>query len=87
MLRYTVLIRPPDADDLPRYVATVPELPGCVTSGETVEEALKSAKAAISSYLLGQAKAGEELDIETQPYLVAHVEVDEPIPAPNSPSR
>ena len=86
MLRYTVLIRPPDADDLPRFVATVPELPGCITSGETVEEALTSAKAAISSYLLGQAKAGEEPDIETQPYLVAYVEVDTPIPASASPA-
>lgn len=77
MLRYTVLIRPPDPGDLPRFVVTVPELPGCVTSGETVEQALSAAKEAIVSYLVGQWKAGEEPEQETQPYIVASIEVAE----------
>lgn len=77
-LRYTVLVRPPDPEDLPRFVVTVPELPGCVTSGETVEAALDAARDAILSYLDGQIKAGEELDRELQPYLIAYVEVEEP---------
>jgi predicted RNase H-like HicB family nuclease len=33
------------------YVADVPELPGCMSQGKTVEAALKSVKAAVSLYL------------------------------------
>ncbi|WP_255331810.1 type II toxin-antitoxin system HicB family antitoxin [Methanocalculus taiwanensis] len=33
------------------YTITVPTLPGCVTFGETIEEAIKMAKEAIELYL------------------------------------
>ncbi len=33
------------------YVADVPELPGCMSQGKTVEAALKNVKKAISLYL------------------------------------
>jgi predicted RNase H-like HicB family nuclease len=33
------------------YVVDVPELPGCMSQGKTVEQALKNAKEAISLYL------------------------------------
>jgi len=33
------------------YVADVPELPGCMSQGKTVEAALKNVKEAISLYL------------------------------------
>ena len=33
------------------YTVTVPALPGCLTEGDTVEEALDNAKEAISGYL------------------------------------
>ena len=33
------------------YVADVPELPGCMSQGKTVEAALKSVKEAVSLYL------------------------------------
>ncbi len=32
------------------YVADVPELPGCMSQGKTVEKALASAKKAITAY-------------------------------------
>ena len=35
------------------WVALVPELPGCVTQGEAVEEALENAREAIKAYLEG----------------------------------
>ena len=37
--------------DYKGYVADVPELPGCMSQGKTVEEALEHAKEAISLYL------------------------------------
>jgi len=33
------------------YVADVPELPGCMSQGKTVEQALKNVKEAITLYL------------------------------------
>ena len=44
------------------YVADVPDLPGCMSQGKTVEAALKNVKEAIQLYLestpLRKAKAG-----------------------------
>jgi predicted RNase H-like HicB family nuclease len=33
------------------YVADVPELPGCMSQGKTIEQALKNVKEAIALYL------------------------------------
>jgi predicted RNase H-like HicB family nuclease len=46
--RYTVFIRPdPDGG----FVADVPELPGCISEGETVVETLQSIQEAIIGVL------------------------------------
>ncbi len=37
--------------DYKGYVADVPELPGCMSQGKTVETALKNVKEAISLYI------------------------------------
>jgi len=37
--------------DYKGYVADVPELPGCMSQGKTVEAALKNVKEAISLYI------------------------------------
>jgi antitoxin HicB len=47
--RFTVVLTPePDGS---AYNVTVPSLPGCLTWGETVEEALDHAREAIALYL------------------------------------
>jgi antitoxin HicB len=33
------------------YLATVPDLPGCMSDGETLEEALKNVQEAITSWI------------------------------------
>ena len=43
--RYTIILEP-DPDE-GGYTLTVPALPGCVTQGETIEEAIVMAKDAI----------------------------------------
>lgn len=40
------------------YVAEVPVLPGCVTQGKTLDEAVENIKDAIRGYLHVQAKHG-----------------------------
>ncbi len=38
-------------DEYAGYVADVPELPGCMSQGKTVEEAMANVKEAIALYL------------------------------------
>jgi antitoxin HicB len=47
--QYTIILHP----DTERggYTVTVPSLPGCVTEGDTVEEAIAMAKEAIQLYI------------------------------------
>ncbi|HBT47910.1 MAG TPA: hypothetical protein DEA73_08565 [Peptococcaceae bacterium] len=45
----------------PGYIASVPALPGCVTQGETKEEALAMAEDAIRGYIESLKKHGEPL--------------------------
>ena len=48
---FIVLIIPGEPDE-GGYWVQVPALPGCVTQGETVEEALVNSKEAIEAYIL-----------------------------------
>ena len=43
------------------YTVTVPALPGCITEGDTAEEALVNAKEAITSYLKALEKLGRPI--------------------------
>ena len=54
------------------YVADVPQLPGCMSQGKTVEAALKNVREAITVYL----KAGGQQEITALPeVLTSLVEV------------
>lgn len=46
--KYTIFIHPDSPDG---YYVTVPALPGCFSSGKTVEEAIANAKEAIDLHL------------------------------------
>lgn len=52
------------------YTAMVPSLPGCITWGETVEQALEMAKDAIEGYIAVLQEEGEQIpdDNETLEY-------------------
>jgi predicted RNase H-like HicB family nuclease len=43
------------------YTVTVPSLSGCITYGDTLEEAVKMGEEAISCYLESMKKHGEEI--------------------------
>ena len=47
--QYTIILHP-DPDE-GGYTVTVPALPGCVTQGETLEEAIAMAKDAVRLYV------------------------------------
>jgi len=58
--------------DYKGYVADVPELPGCMSQGKTVEAALKNVREAISLYLETGRPRKRRM---TKPALTAIVEV------------
>jgi len=72
-MRYTVLIYEDAEEKL--YGAVVPELPGCVTQGETLDEALANIREAIEGHLLAMAAYGEDLPEEMGLPVIATVDV------------
>jgi predicted RNase H-like HicB family nuclease len=57
-MRYPVVIHKDKSSD---YGVTVPDLPGCFSAGETMEEALTNAVEAIECHLEGVLFAGEAI--------------------------
>ena len=56
---YRVILEWDDEDpENPGWVVTVPALPGCVTQGDTEEEALRNAEEAISGHVAALADIG-----------------------------
>lgn len=50
-LQYPVIISPLPSDEGGGFIATVPDLPGCMSDGETPEEALTNVQDAIAVWL------------------------------------
>jgi predicted RNase H-like HicB family nuclease len=60
-MRYTVVLeREPDGG----YVISVPVLPGCVSQGDSREEALRNIREAIELYVEDCRAAGDPIPIE-----------------------
>ena len=57
------------------YTVTVPALPGCITEGETVEEALENSKEAIKGFLEAMQIQGKQLPLKDSQLLFGEVEV------------
>ena len=55
---YEVDIRPLSVTDGGGYVAVAPELPGCMSDGETPQEALANAYDAIACWIEGAVEMG-----------------------------
>jgi len=72
--RYTLLLEPDT--EAGGYTVTVPALPGCITEGDTREEALAMARDAIRLYLDVLQQDGEEIPEEEAPFELASVEVE-----------
>jgi antitoxin HicB len=55
---YPVLIEPLSAEDGGGFLATVPDLPGCLSDGETREEAARNISDAIAAWIEEARKLG-----------------------------
>lgn len=70
VFQYTAVFEPEEAGG---YSVTIPALPGCVSEGETFEEALKNIKEAAELYL-EDLKEGE-IPREEKPIVVSPIQV------------
>ena len=61
---YTVVLEPAQPHG---YSVYVPALPGVVTSGDTIEDALAMAREAIALHLRGMIEDGEQIPVEEPP--------------------
>jgi predicted RNase H-like HicB family nuclease len=61
---YTIILHPDTGEG--GYTVTVPALPGCVTQGETLEEAIAMAKDAIRLYIETLVDEGEPVPEEQE---------------------
>lgn len=62
---FAVAIKPLDEDDGGGFMATVPDLPGCMGDGETEAEALANARSALQEWI--DAAKGEGRNIPAAP--------------------
>ena len=69
---YTVFYEPAEEGG---YVVTVPALPGCVTEGDTFEEAQQMAREAIMLYLETLEEEGDEIPKESDDAVISKVSV------------
>jgi predicted RNase H-like HicB family nuclease len=63
LLNYRILLRKEPEGG---YTVIVPSLPGCVTYGETIEEAIEMAKEAIGLYIESLKEHGERVPTEEE---------------------
>lgn len=75
VLRYTAIFEPAKEGG---YVVSVPALPGCLSEGDTFEEATKMIKDAMKGYLAVLKKEGLEIPKETEDIVVTKVSIPEP---------
>ena len=66
-LEYAVRIERLADDDGGGYLAIVPDLPGCMSDGETPEEALKNVQEAISSWIEAAKEWKQDIPKPTPP--------------------
>lgn len=60
-LEYHVIVEPLSAGDGGGYLASVPDLPGCMSDGETPEEALANVRDAIEAWKEGAREMDREI--------------------------
>ena len=76
MTRYHFsVVLEPDREVPERYNVRVPALPGCLTYGESIEDALANAREAISGYVESLIADGEPVPTEMHPTIATTVVV------------
>lgn len=64
--RYAIVIEPLSESDGGGFLATVPDLPGCMSDGATDAEALESAHDAITAWIEQATSMGRQIPAPTR---------------------
>ncbi len=72
--QFTVVLEP-DHEEPERYNVRVPTLPGCLTYGESIEDALANAREAITGYVASLLAHGEPVPIEVHPVVATSIAI------------
>jgi antitoxin HicB len=75
ILEYTAIFEPAEEGG---YVVSVPALPGCVTEGDTFEEATAMIKDAVEGYLQVLKEEGQTIPQEKSDIVIRKVTVNNP---------
>jgi len=57
-LEYPLTVRPLGAEDGGGYLVEFPDLPGCTSDGETVEDAIRNGEEAVRDWIAAMREAG-----------------------------
>ena len=72
VLKYDVVF---EEQEVGGYTVTVPSLPGCISEGDTFEEAKENISEAITAYLESLAMDGEEVLDQERNFFIGKVEI------------
>ena len=76
ILQYTAVFEPASEGG---FTVSVPALPGCITEGDTFEEALSMVKDAIEAYLFSLDKHNQPIPIEeVKAFIVGNINITMP---------
>lgn len=75
ILKYDVIF---EEQKVGGYTVTVPALPGCISEGDTFEEAKANISEAITAYLESMVKHGEEIPSGDTNILVEQIKIQIP---------
>lgn len=75
ILKYTVIFEPAQEGG---YVVSVPALPGCVSQGNTFEEATKMIKDAIKGYLQVLKEEKQQIPEDESSIVITQISVQNP---------
>ena len=87
-LEYCVLIEPLPLEDGGGFLATVPDLPGCMSDGETPQEAIANVQDAIAAWIEAAHDMGHQVPRPRRKYALTVIRAGrlEP-PIPGGPNR
>ena len=75
ILEYTAIFEPAEEGG---YTVSIPTLPGCISEGDTFEEAVAMIKDALQGYLEVLNQEGKEIPEEKSDVIITKVTVDNP---------
>jgi antitoxin HicB len=70
-LSYPVVVQPLKDEDGGGFIATVPDLPGCMSDGETPEEALHNVQDAIEAWIEAAQDMGRKVPMPSSQLALA----------------